>query len=229
MTLAQIRAWLLEVTGRNDLSANDSTSRPGFDKYIQAGSIFLDGKFETPKDSGVVEVDLAVGDYYVDLDNFRAVKQVWIADEGSTPLYLAKTSLEGLHGLLEQEENTFVSVAHGTPRHYAVGVTQVGDADPLGLGEKRIVFLAPSDAVRKIYVSGLLWSTKLVLDTDVNFWSSVMPHTLVEASWMMIERAYRNREGVNDHLAAIFEDITQIDFDVVEQDIAQIYQMRSTW
>src|SRR5690606_7302513 len=96
MTLVEIRQWLLEVTGRNDLMYTDFSGRPGIDKYIRAGQRYLDGRYSAPRTSGVVEVELLPDVFSVDVSGLRAIKDVWIDGE-DRPLYLRKLSLEGLH------------------------------------------------------------------------------------------------------------------------------------
>lgn len=228
MELSEIRTWFIEITGRNDLLSLGPNGRPKADFFIQAGQDFLDRRYNFPADRAVVTVSLEPGAYTADLTNVRAVKRVWVSPPGSGPIYLRKESLEELRRRLDDEAD-FSEVQRGTPAYYAIGVPRSTTPSLLDETVKRIVFLSPADVVMDLHVEALLLSPKLDSDNSVSFWTSIMPQTLIQASWMMVERFYRNTEGVMDHLRAIEEDVLQLDFDQVEEDIAGIYQMKNSW
>lgn len=228
MTLVEVRTWFIRLTGRNDLAVIDpTTAMPLADFFIQAGQDFLDRRYNFPADRGVIPVTIVAGDFSADLSNVRAIKNIWVVAEDGIH-YLMKESVEQLHARLE-DEGDFSEVERGVPQYYAIGIMR--DATPVLLEEtqKRIIFLPPADAGMTLNIEALLLSPALTTDASVSFWTSIMPHTLIQAAWYMVERFYRNREGMNDHLMAIELDLVDLDFDTVEEDIANIHQMKNSW
>jgi len=104
------------------------------------------------------------------------------------------------------------------------------DVDDVVLGDTydtgAIMWMPPTDAVYTLSILAQFYERELINGTDVNFWSSQFPETLIQAAMLMLERFYRNTEGVRDHQAAILDDLRGIDFEIVEEEISGINTMQ---
>jgi len=88
-----------------------------------------------------------------------------------------------------------------------------------------ILIAPPTDERLAVQVKGLFYSDQLVEDTDKSYWSEVHSDVLIMATMRAIEIINRNTQGVNDWNAAITEEITRIDMDLVEEEIAEVTQI----
>jgi len=114
---------------------------------------------------------------------------------------------------------------------FSTGVTDFSfDNDDSVFGDTfdtgAIMWMPPTDAVYTLSILAQFYERELINATDVNFWSSQFPETLIQAAMLMLERFYRNTEGVRDHQAAILEDLRGIDFEIVEEEISGINTMQ---
>lgn len=119
-----------------------------------------------------------------------------------------------------------------------ISVTQLSAASPfsptydtadVGYGQmfnqQGIVWAPPADAVYTISLLGLFYEKELSLDADENYWSSIYPNALINATLMKMEEHTRNRQGVADYLSAVRSEIQGVEWDLVEDEMAGVNQM----
>ena len=206
--------------------------------YIQQACDFLDQQQETPQQKATHVQALAVGDYLVDLLYCRAVQKVYFKVSGSDRITLNgptrfQTLLESFTDRLEDTEV-------GMPTYWGlVPVRQAPeqfdetlnttDAEYLikGVSEDttRIVILPPTDTAGVVIIEGLFASTRLVLETDQNWWSINKPDLVVWVAKYILEGALRSAEGMRDLMAFIQPYLVGIDKDLVEADMTDYMEM----
>lgn len=219
MALKDIRRKLIELTGRDDLITDRATWKDnGADFFIRAAQKWLDGRLGFPKESAGVVLNVPKGSGSFRVKGFRSIRAVYAAGQDGKKWALEKVSFEDI-AFIERE---------GKPLRYAVGIgrTKGEDSDEVS----RVILVSHVlDRDYQFTVFGLYESAPLLNDFDVSFWSAKHPHTLIQASAYMLERFYRNREGMQDHLMALEQDLLAIDSDEVEQQIAGVEQMKNSW
>lgn len=220
MNLLQIRKQFIKQSGRYDLVKDqENYEDDGADFFIRAGQKFLDTLLDKPKSSAVHEETLSAGDFVIKFSNARAVKNVYFSnDEGVE--YLIKKPLKWLRQEFG-EDSQLADVDKGTPGYYALSrIRNANSNDEEDSIKKGVIIMPPTDEEITLHVEGLFFSPELEEGSDVNWWTETYPHTMVQAGLYMLERFYRNSQGMQDHLQAILKDLEGIDFDVVEEEIA---------
>jgi hypothetical protein len=89
-----------------------------------------------------------------------------------------------------------------------------------------IMFLPPVLPGYSLEVTGQFYQPKLINDGDMNYWTEREEMTLVIAACREIEVTLRNQQGVADWESAINSKLQGLEFDVVEQESAEITQIR---
>lgn len=220
MNLLQIRKQFVKQSGRYDLVKDqEKYEDDGADFFIRAGQKFLDTLLDKPKSSAVHEETLSAGDFTIKLGNARAIKNVYFSNDDGVE-YLIKKSLKWLREEYG-EDSQLADVDQGTPAYYSLSRIRKNNTDDEEDSVKKgIIFMPPTDKEITLHVEGLFFSPELKENSDVNWWTETYPHTMVQAGLYMLERFYRNSQGMRDHLEAILKDLEGIDFDVVEEEIA---------
>jgi hypothetical protein len=184
---------------------------------------------------------LSAGDYVVQFQQMRAVKEVWIAISGIGRWQLEKKSSKDLREMypnmdtLENGQTLYYTPAilRATPELLA-GSTSSLDAILAYIGDvattdhfsyNGVLFLPPIDQTAMIEVIGYAYSAVLVNDTDENFWTVNHPEIVVMAGQMMLERFARNTEGVKDWKVSITDLLSQLEMDTVEEEIAELDEL----
>lgn len=223
MTLLDIRKMFIQSSGRYDLVV-DTTGfvDAGANRFIQAGQKFLDRlPFDHPQaKKSIVLTPTAPGQTEFAVPNVRAIYRVRGLLVGGGARLLRETDIAGLDAL-----TVGYPAQIGPPQYFASFTTRTAGVET-GRGVR--VWPGTSPGVTFV-VDGLFFSTPLLIDTDESFWSREYPMTLVSAAWYMLERFYRNSEGMKDHLNAIREDLQGIDFDAVEEMLEGEGQLRDSW
>ena len=243
MNLKEIRQWFIVESGRYDLVV-DTTNwlDNGADKYINAGQRLLDRMVTTPKTLGRNFQVVEAGTYAVTFQKCRAVKEVWVvptagtADDDRTKL--TKKSISWIR----KNYPNMNDLDNGAPLYYAPAnlrlapePASLGDidapanymdvvGDPTGI-YSGIIFMPPVDEQYLIEVWAYFEAQTLAVDLDESYWSVNYPDLLVMASQCELEMFARNTEGVKDWINAIETVCKAIDFDVVEEEIAEYNQM----
>ena len=240
MNLLQIRTKFRELSGRFDL-VNDDYSDNGADFFINEGRKFLDRLDETQKSWASAFRFIDIDEFSVHSFQCRAIKEVWAASITSR-WQLEKKNLQDLiAGYLTSSSS---ERSTGTPYYYSPTITRYAPGDataddidfesfvewvdiPSGNSQEynAILLNTPVDEKLVIEIKGLFYSTELLLDTDVNYWSVTHPMLLCMAAMRQVEIINRNTQGVNDWTNVISSDMRSIGMDLVEELIAEVSQI----
>jgi hypothetical protein len=230
MNLLQIRKLFIEQVGNADLVHDypDCADDNGADLYINEGQKFLDCLLEVPGSRRAWPVELAEGDYKVEVKGLRVLENVHILNtDGMTQLnYLTSAEMRTEYPSEEAD------VDHGTPAYYtemikiAPELWRKASTDfttlypDLLYGKDNeidgILFMPPSDAVYTMEISGIWFSKWLQDNRDVSWWSINKPFALVNAAALMVEMFYGNSAGVSDRMQAVELLVKGIDHDAVK-------------
>lgn len=217
MNLYEIRHEFVKQSGRYDLVGSKGEDL-GANFFIASGQRFLDrhSHAHTPFFKSVLE-PLAKGEGFIYLPDCYFV----------TSIRICAASENVWHPLWELHSKQAIKpmMAHQGKPHwfifreasYAPNVLDEEDTDKLydiaeGMGSKAIIEILPKpsrDIV--VEVTGRFFSTPLVHDQDVNFWSIRHPEVLIKASLYELEVFYRNTEGAKDWLESLQLDLTDIE------------------
>ena len=234
--LGEVRELFIRHGGRSDLVDEDGNDA-GADFFINAGQRFLDRLFRFPKDEGRLILEMAAGDYFVQVGRARSIKEVWaFTNQGRTLLTkIDRRELEEHFGAKPYNEldrgvplywaPAVVNAMKRTPQGGVIGfqadlITRPGKNDITGL----LILPPPSEGVR-LDIRGLFYSPELKYDHETSYWAQNEPFILMMAAMRAVEITYRNTEGANDWLRAIRDEYDGIDKDMVEDDITDVNQL----
>ena len=228
MDLLDVRQKFIQLSGREDLAttvSEDYDVDAGADFFINAGSRWLDLIIENPFDGAVHEESLTVGDYKADVQNCRAVKEVWTRASDGERTELEYKNQRDLRALYPKWDST----DSGTPAYWTVEIARRAPsqvASGLATDYKRVAVLPPTDTALTLEVYGVFHANPLSDNADENFWSVNYPDALVFAALRSLEASYRNTQGVRDWEEAVASIITGIDRDEADQATADSLQMK---
>lgn len=233
MNLREIRELFVETSGRYDLVVDteefESKKPLGADLFINEGQKLLDRLSPGGRHrEATLSLDLEPGEYKIQSNALRAVKSVRVESvEGVRFLQVRDVKdVKAIFGPL----TGIPYVERGVPVYYTpVSMRRVGVSDDGSETHAGVLILPPAEAGLRVVIDGVFFSPTLVEDEDESYWTLVQPATLVQAAWYMLERFYRNTEGMRDHMMAIQQDLDSIDFDAAEEAAAGISTMRNSW
>lgn len=236
--LQDIRRDVVTTTGRQDLirPLYDEAYYPdadllNVDFFIHAAQKFLDDKVDFPGASAEVSVEVSADDYFITVPLCRIINDIIIEDSSGEAYTLQKKIENDL--ILVYGAPPFSVTSPGRPLHYSPASKRnhtAGNTAAAILKLSRQLYIAPTpDEAYTLRVLGKFYSAPLTADEEVNWWTQVYPHTLVQASVYMIERFYRNSEGARDALQGVEQDLYGIDSNVAEDDAAQHTSMNNSW
>lgn len=216
----------VKLSGRYDLIEDtDNYADDGANFLINAGVRLLDSKFTHSKSYGTIQVSTEPNKAIYSLPNVLSIEGIQRgSDEGRVTLnHILEQEL--------QEQDPTETTSTGTPISYAI-ISALRDAVMGNTNNdftKLTVKLFPiPDTSVSLYVYGRM-TIELKSDEDKNFWTLNYPETLISATMYQIERFHRNRQGMADHMAAIMEDLRNLDSDAIESQIGSITQMRDSF
>ena len=240
MNLVQIRAQFRTTSGRHDLVAADG-SDTGADFFINAGQRHLDRRSQVQKSFATCFRFLEIGRYSVQFPYCRAVKEIWVGTTEARWQLKKKNLADLLAGYFTSLPS---GIDSGTTLYYSPAVTRAapetfntpadelesfaGYVDVLSADHfayNSILVAPPTSERLAVQVKGLFYSDQLVEDTDKSYWTEVHPDILIMAAMRAVEIINRNTQGVNDWNSAISEEVTKIDMDLVEEEIAEVTQI----
>jgi hypothetical protein len=243
MNLKDIRTKLVQISGRYDLVV-DSTGwvDNGANFYINAGLKLIDRLVDTYKSYSRYYATIASGDYYVVIPNCRSVLKIWVSDDEER-WELEKVDPTAFREYFYQPMSLEDS---GEPTTFSIGylrtqpeeTTQitidmfgtveeaVTSGSPVHYTYNCVLFGPPADGDYTLEVQGLFWTPAMSSDTDVNFWTEVMPMAVLYAALYNIEVSYRNREGAADWLSALNLELSSLEKDQIEERVSHISEMR---
>lgn len=243
MNLKEIRTWFVQDSGRYDLVVDTTNwADNGADKYINAGQRWLDRLLVANKALGrnfqIVEASTSI----VTFNGCRAIQEVWVKSIADTTIGRTKLEKKSIRWMREEYSN-MDTIENGTPLYYAPAVlrpapepSDLGSynsvinyldvlAEPTGHEYDGVVFFPPVDGQYFIETWGLFDAKPLLVDEDESYWTINFPEVVVMAAQAMIEMFSRNSEGVKDWVASIQLITKGIDFDIVEEMIAEVDNM----
>ena len=241
MTLLSVRTLAVQLSGRYDLvnadgATPESGSDNGMNSFINSGQRYLDMFIDSKKSDGVSYETLAIGSWYLPLQNVRALEDVW-ANNTTDRWRLERKTLVWMK---ENYTELITATTSGSPLYWAPALLRgisVTNKDSLGAffnysltqtayeNYSGLIILAPTDVALVIEVIGKFWSPTLTSDTDTSYWSEVHEMLLVWASLRQLEVSYRNREGASDWDAAIANYLMGLDKDEIQEQISSTDQM----
>jgi len=236
MNLLELRLKFRQLSGRYDL-VNEDGSDNGADFFINEGIKYLDRLNETKKSWASYFKIIQPGLFSATIPHCRAIKEVWATTTQDGRWKLKKVPLQKImEGYLIPSRN------NGTPLYYSPCLTRyipenatVTDMEafagyveiPSGNAHdyNAIVLNVPTDKQLMLNIIGLFYSKKLIKDTDENYWSVSHPMLLYMSAMRQLEITQRNTQGVSDWDNAIRIEMQQLDFDLVDELIAEADQM----
>ena len=235
MTLETARIQFAKVSGRYDLINTDDSDN-GANWYIQYGQKYLDHHpLMAPVPIRTFQ-DIAADAYYLSLERFRVIEEVWINnDEGRS-----KLTKKDLNWLRAEYSSTAAETDSGTPLYYAVAKKRGSDitainslatffnyvvAEASAEGTQGILLLPPPDEAVTVEVSGLGLADDLSSDNDTNFWTENHENILILAGLRELEIFYRNTAGVKDYEKSIDDFMRMLDMTYVQEEIVDLTEM----
>ena len=222
MDWSEIRAQFILLSGRGDFvdTADDAS-----EFFIKAGHKLLERMVGSPRQYIEDEVNTIASTPYLQWDDIRAVKEVWVKDStmGDVPwIKLDKiTYSEYLNAYNDSNDKNI-------PKYWTVYMEDQQDqTNPQNLG---ITLFPTPDAVYSMRVIGIgSEDFNDYSETGVTYWSTYWPELVIYASLYTLETFYRNTEGAKDWMGALKTFTKEIDFDNVEQELAEVNSMRDSY
>lgn len=229
MSLLDIRKKFVESSGRYDLVVDtDTWADNGADWFIQAAQKYLDCKLEVGHDHARYFGLLPYSQNSITIPKARVIKEVFrVYPDGRHPIWNKAWEL-----------STSAEVVLGVPAYFmpltlrsVIGsdfskipgnVANIAYQEAAYTG---LWFDKAADMDYGLEVIGLFYSPELTADESKSFWTEGHPEILVAASFMCLERFYRNFEGLKESKASVDELCMQLDFDAVAQEIVNIVRL----
>jgi len=180
------------------------------------------------------------GDHVITFQHCRAIKEVW----GTTSEERYQLEKKSIQDLLTKYADAPSTMDQGKPLFYSPALLRIiPEGDRITVEELEsvvdyldviigkhydyngVIFMPPSDGTYTLEVWGMFYSPELTSDLDESFWSVVHPSVLLMAAMRELEIVYRNTEGVRDWENSIKLELTGIDMDGIEEDIAELDQI----
>lgn len=253
-TLGEIRAQIVQATGRQDLINSDNSDN-GMNYYINAGIRFLS---EQRPWSASRTKDILSGTTRFSVENCQAIQAVSVMDANGwyylikLPLAIFRTKYPDLmQNASTSETPPIVSTAVGTgsPGYYAIGIHSIAPQDnfanetdweesddatydywdliPGDSYLQKVILLAPvPNSVFTLRVWGIFHPPILTKDGHQNWWTMNHPSLVVAAAGYKLEVEQRNTAGRNDWLGEIEMGLKSLDKSDVWEEIAGIDRIR---
>ncbi len=240
MDLVTLRQKFIELSGRYDLVVNTTDwADNGADFFINAGQDHLDRLFKHKKSEARAFGTLSIGGYFFNITRARAVKNVWVSTT-SAKYELEKKTIQQIKGFFASPP---ADIDTGRPLYYSptvirnvpeendqiiidsFGGTATDTVSVEHYTFHGILAYPPANEEYEIEVWGLFYTNELLVDADESWWSVIHPHTLILSAMRSVEQTYRNTQGVKDMDFAILAEVTGMDKDMVEEDVAEFDQI----
>lgn len=239
MTLLDVRKQFVTQSGRYDLVVDTvAYVDNGADYFIKEGQRFLDRRATHLFQESTAYTQLSANGYILLVTKARSIRDVSIfvdtkyveLDRLQQTEFFRTIAVTLGHDAISNP-NIVASITPRTPTHYTV--VNLRDFPDVTADQARtsvgILLNCPVLADSMIQVKFLTYSLELTNNTDQNFWTEHAPQTLIQAALYTLERGYRNREGMADHIESIDEDLRMLDFDLVDQEVNNVTQMKNSW
>jgi len=189
MQLSALITKFKQDTGHYELSDSDIT------QLLWEGQCLLESRATPPSSERYTDISLAVDGYTQVLPFFSRVMRV---------LYKTTNGYEG--DLIWKPWTEFVQLhsdlaneASGTPTEWSLkpdGTGSITGAVTLYVGP-------PSSEAATLEVHGSFGNARMTEDTDENVWAALFANALVLAAAFYVEARMRNRQGMEDRMAAV--------------------------
>lgn len=241
----ELRLQLRSLTGRRDLIDSDGHDN-GIDFYINNGLRFLDNQL--PVDVCLTRrvYQASSGEYTLSVQDVRSIKRVWCYSEGNDKRLpdLVKRDLGWIRARYGQD---WGDLPTGTPTYYAVNIDRLdpanvststlssstySDTSDLRYGNAEqayrmtgILFMPSTDGTYTFNVVGAFYSPR-ISEQGFNFWTVNYPEAVILATQRSMEALlYRNPEGVKGYEQAMAPILNGIDYNAVEQEMAEVQRV----
>lgn len=234
MNIAGLRSKFISETGRVDLTQEQA------DEYINNGVRLLDEATHFAKTEARQFISVSAGDRKATFSSdCRSIGAVWVIDKvaGRTKLIRAD------YDKLMEYFGDVADVESGDPEYYAALVirpypdtfnpaippfdeySDYIDTEADYHNIRGITFLPPTDEDRLIEIRGKFYSSTLDDTVTENWWSIYHERAVLDAAKYVLESIYRNRSGMADFSAAMSPVLRAIDYDIAEDESAEITEM----
>ncbi len=236
MTLVEIRAWFIRLSGRYDLQAAGEDN--GTDFFINQAIRFLEKKVEVPEATARLYYPLAAGEYSVTFQhNCRVIREVWVND-AEDRFELEKVPLRELRDFYADQ---VIELDSGQPTYYSLAelralettardslatfLDKTWDEADTNYDFRGIVLAPPSDGNYVVEVKGLFGQAELTANADENYWTVREPLLVIRAALYMLESTMRGASNADQWLKATMDGIAELDKDTITEQIVDIDQM----
>lgn len=237
MNLLQIRTQFVKISGRYDLVVDTAAwADAGANYFIQAAQDMLERNVGTlPETEGRIWDTLAIGGYYTSFKKrCRVIKEIWI-NSVSARSQLTKIDWEELK---KYYADTVANTDRGTPLYYCPAKLREVDATDKGatatfldytLADSKdyrgVMIFPPTDEQIDLEILGDFYQPVLTLDADTNLWTILFPDVLIKAAVYQVEVFYSSQSKVKGLLGAVGFDTSEIEKDIVAEEIQDINQI----
>ena len=240
MNRLEVRQKFRTLSGRYDL-VNDDGSDNGADFFIDSGQKWLDRLFDHPKVDGRVFDIASQGDYGHVFKYARSIEEVWMATTDDGRWQLEKKSIQDIRVAYADLPS---DLDQGSPLYWTPAfIRSVPETDHITAAEfgsyigfadivagknyeyNGVLWMPPCSEEMLLEVWGKFYIEPLQSDSDENFWSVNHPDLLIMAGLRQVEVFNRNTQGREDWERAINQMVSDIDKDVVRQELAEVDQM----
>jgi len=239
MNLLQIRTSFVKLSGRYDLveDAVDFVDN-GANFYINAGIHLLEKLANVPECRARLFFELAVDAYSLTFQHkCRFIKEVW-ANNSEERFELTKVPFNVFRTYFA---DTASDTESGTPYYYTLAelralettdrddlatfIDKTWDEDDTNYNYRGILIAPPADKVHTIEIFGVFKQADLSADGDENFWVIEEADLVLQAALYKLETLSRGTENTKNWIDAIRISASEIDKDVVEEEIQGLSQM----
>jgi hypothetical protein len=238
MNLLEIRKKFRDLSGRYDLVNEDGSDR-GATFFVNEACRWLDKSVEVEKTYGSYMEILAIGTWYVQLKRCRAIKDIWLISSTGRA-QLEKISIQDM--LASYFTELPADMEQGIPSQYSPAIARyfpedmtAGDITAIGAftglitssgtDYNAILLSCPLEESSLIEIDGFFYSQELVDDEDVNYWSVNNPLLLINTMLKHTHTMSGNKAMLDITDRGIDGDLTRLDKEIVEADIAGIDQI----
>ena len=226
MNLREIRALLDESLGSNDLS-NETKNL-----YINYGQRLLDRMADLSVHRARMMYKLEAGSYVIPTgEEVRFVINIRGTYDGNV-IVLEKKSLEELLLLYPDRTTT------GTPAVWAANYPSASSSSltsdsfdiPVNMldiasndvdSNVRIIVAPTPESTLYVDAYVFRYTSKLINDESVSFWSLNYPFLLVTAATVIYDRMMRNTEGVRAGLEVVMSELFEVQKDTVSSELPE--------
>jgi len=236
MNLQQLRKKFVELSGNYHMVTDtQSYNDDGADFHIQGGQRFIENLLDMPRTSVRKVVTVEADQERAALPRGRYVRAVFIRYEAEqdwrrlTQMPYREYEQHVNAGRLGKGKPAYWATPKAFEVEYETTDPQTGNPETTyDLGVDLFLHPAP-DQEAELRVEGSFRTLELEENEDENFWSRQYPGLLIQAAMYDVEKFYRNRAGMRDHLEAIQRQIQGMDDNIAQQAAEYSQEMNVSW